>query len=103
MKAFALKLPLKSTAINSSDTSPRPKKEVATPFKEILREALKNQDLFGIDKSYRQLESVKSKGTLSTTELLILQGRAAALHLKVELLSKVGESASSSIKKLQQG
>ena len=68
-------------------------------FKEILNNFLgKDQALQDIDKIQKQLNTgIKFK----PEQLLVYQIKAGRLHLRVELVSKVAESANTTAKRLQ--
>lgn len=99
-----LKADQKGSAI--AGTAPSGEKSA---FREWLAQP-ENRDRFSrlIDvRGHRELESIQRKimssARIDSRELLLFQVRVSQFAMRVELLSKVGESANSTVKRFQNG
>jgi hypothetical protein len=73
-------------------------------FNEVLKGVSSGNDIISLQKDLKTFtEGVVSGKSFSPRDLIIYQIKAGQFGLGVELVSKVAESASATIKKLEQG
>lgn len=92
-------------ALPASPGTPAPSPKITQPFEKVLEQVRKGlADMLGNGSGggSQLLDKLGSKGfKISPQELIVYQVRAGQFGLRVELLSKLAESAMSSIRKFQ--
>jgi hypothetical protein len=98
MKIGAVQSSQLVTAISGNGATPQ------TSFKDVMKSVAKAGDLGGLQKDLNLFsQSVMAGKKFNPQDLIVYQMKAGQFGLGVELVSKVAESASATLRKLEQG